>query len=295
MVYVGAESGSIYAIGGATSAGVSVSPTVRATSAPSPTVAAPSPVEFVAAITGGDDALRGPGELTIGPDGNLYIGDGLNSRFVIVDASDKVIGAWGTHGSGDGQFDFLEKRGPDGYGGIVFDAAGNSYVMDFGNYRVQKFDKDRKFVTKWGDFGSGDGQFIHQKGIAIGPDGSIYVADDQRDDIQKFDGDGHFLLKFGGHNSAAGQLDPSLIYIDDAGMVYVADWATQSVKTFDQNGVFLTSWGSYGSSAGQFNGPFDIAVDEAGNVYVVDLANQRVQVFDATGKFLVAWGSRGDH
>jgi DNA-binding beta-propeller fold protein YncE len=38
---------------------------------------------------------------------------------------------WGTHGSGDGQFDYPL--------GVATDAAGNVYVADQGNHRIQKF------------------------------------------------------------------------------------------------------------------------------------------------------------
>ena len=39
------------------------------------------------------------------------------------------------------------------------DTTGNVYVVDSGNARVQKFDNDGQFLTKWGGLGSGNGQF----------------------------------------------------------------------------------------------------------------------------------------
>src|ERR687895_273728 len=61
------------------------------------------------------------------------------------------ITKWGTLGSGDGQFgDPL---------GIATDQAGNVYVADSLNSRVQKFTPDGRLITRWGGFGGGDGQF----------------------------------------------------------------------------------------------------------------------------------------
>ena len=51
------------------------------------------------------------------------------------------------------------------------------YVSDSGNWRIQKFDSDGKFITKWGTNGTGDGQFSDPKGIAIDPYGNVYVTD----------------------------------------------------------------------------------------------------------------------
>ena len=43
--------------------------------------------------------------------------------------------------------------------GIAADGSGNVYVADTANNRVQKFTSTGTFVTKWGSFGTGDGQF----------------------------------------------------------------------------------------------------------------------------------------
>src|SRR5919108_2252141 len=52
------------------------------------------------------------------------------------------------------------------------------FVVDYANIRIQKFDTDGKFITKWGTEGEGEGQFKIPHGIALDPSGSsVYVTD----------------------------------------------------------------------------------------------------------------------
>ena len=193
---------------------------------------------------------------------------------------------WGSTGNGDGQFD--EPRG------VAIDSAGNVYVSDHKNNRIQKFDSSGNYLTQWGAFGTGDGQFNSPRGIAIDAADNIYVADVYNSRIQKFDSSGAFLAKWGSYGTGNGQFDtPQGVAVDPAGKVYVVDSSNDNIQKFDSSGAFLAKWGSTGSGDGQFDVPIDVIVDAAGNVYVVDFRNDRVQKFDSSGAFLTKWGSIG--
>jgi PKD repeat protein len=60
------------------------------------------------------------------------------------------------------------------------------YVADANNHRIQKFDNNGNFITKWGSYGKDDGQFIVPQGVAVDSSGNVYVADNNNHRIQKF-------------------------------------------------------------------------------------------------------------
>jgi DNA-binding beta-propeller fold protein YncE len=67
------------------------------------------------------------------------------------------------------------------------DAAGNVYVADSANNRIQVFTAAGDFLTQWGTPGSGPGEFHKPIGVGVGPDGRIYVADTWNSRIQVFE------------------------------------------------------------------------------------------------------------
>src|SRR6266540_3767266 len=196
--------------------------------------------------------------------------------------------AWGSGGSGDGQFSYPA--------GLAVDAAGNVYVADSNNGRIQKFTSTGGFLTKWGSNGSGDGQFSFPAGVAVDAAGNVYVADSSNRRIQKFTSTGAFLTKWGSNVSGDGQFSfPFGAAVDGAGNVYVADSNNRRIQKFTSTGGFLTKWGSNGSSDGQFSFPQGVAVDAAGNVYVADTSNHRVQRFAQFGSITVVKDAVNDN
>ena len=59
----------------------------------------------------------------------------------------------------------------DGGGG-----SGNVYVVDYSNIRVQKFDNQWEYISKWGTKGKADGQFGVPHGIDVDKEGNVYVV-----------------------------------------------------------------------------------------------------------------------
>lgn len=60
-------------------------------------------------------------------------------------------------------------------------------MADLGeNNRIQKFDSNGNFITKWGSTGNGDGQFESPIGITVDPKGIVYVVDGGNSRVQYF-------------------------------------------------------------------------------------------------------------
>ena len=247
-----------------------------------------SPVEFVWQTKGGPDLPLDPINPAIDPDGNLWVPDGRNLRFQIF-APDLQEGAIrGEPGSAEGQFDFVDPAIAAGYGqaAAAFDGAGNLYVLDSGNRRVQKFGPDRRFLTPWGRKGEREGQFLAPIDLALDGQGRVYVTDWGRDGVQVFTADGGFLATWGtdAHDG---------ITVAPDGNLWVTDWHAHRVQQYSSDGVLLATWDETGSGEGQFRNPSDVAVDGQGRVYVADFGNHRVQVFAGDGRFLTEWGQAG--
>jgi DNA-binding beta-propeller fold protein YncE len=249
--------------------------------------------EFLWQTTGGPDLPLGdPFKIAIDPAGNLWVPDGLNSRFQIFAPDGTFLEAWGTEGSEDGQFDF--PLSGYGYGTVVWDADGNFYVTDSGNYRIQKFGPDRTFITAWGSQGQDDGQFIGLNDLALDQQGRLFATDHERDDIQVFDTEGHFLAVWGAPGMKEGQfMNPGGLAVDAGGNLYVIEFLNHRVQKLAPDGTVLGIWGAFGRDEGEFNNPTDVTLDADGRVFVTDWANHRVQVFDTDGQFLTAWGEPG--
>jgi len=205
---------------------------------------------------------------------------------------------WGSLGDGNGQFAFPR--------GVATDAAGNVYVVDWGNRRIQKFTSNGTFITKWGSFGDGNEQFGSPSGLATDTAGNVYVVDSDNNRIQKFTSNGTFITKWVWSPLSDGNaLQPWQVATDAGGNVYVTDIVNDRVQKLTSNGTFITEWGSKGSGNGQFDSPRDLATDAAGNVYVTDtdfthdpnnriLDNNRIQKFTSNGTFITKWGTFGD-
>lgn len=236
-----------------------------------------------------------PNDVAIAPNGNIWVADGIASNFRIYDRDGALLETWGEVGEDPGQFNFQSFEAD---GAVAFDANGNIYVADTGNFRIQKFDRDRVFVTSWGSQGVDDGQFLAAADIEVDESGRVFVADFEQNAIQVFDSDGTFLFRLGREGSADGELvNPVDLAIDQQGHVWVVDSGNNRIQVFDANGRFLRSVGAFGSEPGQMRLPHGIAIDDMGRVFIVEHYGYRVQILSDDGESLGVfgdWGTTGD-
>jgi DNA-binding beta-propeller fold protein YncE len=98
--------------------------------------------KLLAEWRGPDVGFYGPRRIAISPDDSIYVLDQGRTRVVKFAPNGEVLTVWGSKGTGDGQF--------DDPAAVAVDPASNKvYVADPRNKRIQVFDSDGKFLTKW--------------------------------------------------------------------------------------------------------------------------------------------------
>ena len=91
---------------------------------------------------GPSPGFYGPRRIAIGPDNSIYVVDSGHNGIVKLGPDGQVLASWGSEGSGDGQF--------RGISSVAVDPNNNKvYVADSLNSRIQVFDSEGKFLTKW--------------------------------------------------------------------------------------------------------------------------------------------------
>lgn len=174
-----------------------------------------------------------PTGVAVTPDGSrLYIVDtgGVNSEKHHVMVFDVMSGEHlftiGKRGDKPGEFNLPNNA--------MINTDGNLYVVDGGNFRVQVFTPEGKFIKMVGSVGRQFGQFSRPKGIAHDTEGNIYIADAAFGNFQIFNQEGKLLLFVGGRGPGgpAEYFLPAGIAVDEDGRVYMADQFYQKIGVF---------------------------------------------------------------
>ncbi len=222
-------------------------------------------------------ARGAPGSWESAWGGDVVTGGGTGFEMCTVAANCKDGATTGLGG------EMLEPRG------VALDAAGNLYVADSRNNRIQKFDAAGNFLLAWGkDVVTGDPTGFEVCTVAAN-------------------------CQFGVAGGLAGELDGAFgVGVDAANDVYVADGGNQRIQVFDSQGGFKRMWGrdvvnsggtgwelcetaanckigEPGELGGEMDFPIGVAFDSGGLVYVVEYNNVRIQVFDKQGGFQRLW------
>lgn len=175
---------------------------------------------------------------------------------------------------------------------FAFGANGVMYVVNRGaeelGQRISTCTVDHQFLTQFGGFGQGDGQFVWPVSVDVDHAENVYVSDESLHRISVFSKDGKFLHKWGTPGSSPGELrGPSGIAFDQHQHLYVVDSLNHRLQKFTTDGHCLGTWGGAGTGPGEFNMPWGVCVDRQGDVYVADWKNGRVQKFAPDGTWLM--------
>jgi hypothetical protein len=157
--------------------------------------------------------LGTPAGVAVDGSGNTYVTDSANNLVWKFDSSGNLVRTWGGSGNGLGQFNFVSTSLNGTVVqvtavGLAVDSAGNVYVPDNGNARIEKFDSNGTFLLSWGSPGTMPGQFEDPLAAAVNAAGNVDVLDAGNVRVDEFNGSGTFvravLSSFGSHHSALG-------------------------------------------------------------------------------------------
>jgi sugar lactone lactonase YvrE len=292
-----------------------------ARASPTPQGASPTPPRTSstpARVTRADLEFFYPHGIAVAPDGSVFVADTGSSRVLRVGRDGTITmlaGEADLHGfEGDGgpAADALI-HGPTG---LAVDSAGNLYIVDHGNNRVRKVDREGVIMTVVGsgptgtDQGgfSGDGgpatkaTLKEPIGVAVDRSGRLFVADRDNYRVRAVDSDGTIRTLAGDGSTGPKRTEgpaseaafglPVGVAAGPRGSVFISDEPAHRILRVDAEGVMTTFAGTgkagYGGDGGpavdaELNGPYLLASDARGNLYFADTGNHVIRVVNRKG------------
>ena len=217
-----------------------------------------------------------PEGVAISSKGTILVANNCNHCIMEFTLEGKCISCVGSKGNGPLQFKY-----PRGI--AVNKTAGQVYIADKCNHRVQVLNSDLTFSHKFGGNGSGQGQFVCPLDVSLDSQGFVYVADCANHCIQKFTPEGQFVSSFGTKGSEPGQLyRPAGITVDDHELVYVS-CENDYVSVFTTDGQYSCRIQKYlgtKNGHGRFYPPvLGVAFDRNGYLYICCDLDGQIKVF----------------
>ena len=152
----------------------------------------------------------------------VYVGDRDNHRIQVFDLDLNYIGSIGSHGRGRGELDHPLD--------VAFDTAGNMYVVEWGNDRVQVMDSSGQFIRMFCQ--EGEGKLSGPTALHIA-DKYVYVSDSNNHRIAVYETSGQYVTSFGRRGEGEGKFrSPYCITSCVSGCIYVCDKINNRVQVF---------------------------------------------------------------
>ena len=177
--------------------------------------------------------------------------------------------------------------------GIAVNSKGLIAVADYSGHCILIFNKEGKYLRKFGYKGENAGQFNSPTGVTYLNDNEILVADEMNHRIQRFNVQtGNVVKTFGKKGTGESELqNPVSVCMDREGRVVVSDFGNKRIQVFTKDGEPLFQFGD--SGPGKLNDPTRCIFHQ--NKFILsDCENNCLKLFDCSGKFLRKIGEQGE-
>jgi RHS repeat-associated protein len=246
---------------------------------------APEPPTFNANLTHTVEVPWGePNAVATDPKGNIWVADNAHNRILGFEGKeDKYVMQFGEEGTGQKQF--------KGIGGIATNAAGDLFVSDSGNGRVEEFSPTGEYIATFGSPNAGEGQLLSPGPVAIDESGNLWVSNTFGPAEHRFvefsTSSGKEEKHFGSWGTGVGQSLYVFGITFSGGNLYAAEYSNNRVQEFSTSGESIARFDENGRPRG-------IATDPTTkNLYVTEWTANRVQEFEPSGKSITTFGSSG--
>lgn len=189
--------------------------------------------------------------------GNMFVLDSESSTLRMYSRDRVLLHEVGGQGWENDQFD--RPAGIWARNGI------DVYVADYGNHRIQRYDRTLTFVSSLStrDNGDPDKRFGYPSDVSLSRTGDLFICDTENSRVLKYNTLSGASLAFGGFGAGQGRLlQPTQARVGPRDDIYVLD--PPRVVVFDNFGNYLQEL-----SPGVFTDPTAIFADEQG-VAVLD-------------------------
>ena len=160
---------------------------------------------------------------------------------------------------------------------VAVNSAGHYIIADSELNSIFIIDRAGRLLKRFGEQGSGPGQFCRPMFLCVGEQDNIIVSDGDNNRLQVFDKTGKFLYTIGSKGTGKGQFNmPFGVTADYHGNILVVDGGNRRIQIFKYGGEFVAC---IESLADKMNAPRGIAVTSDGHVLVVDRDNHCVKKF----------------
>lgn len=221
-----------------------------------------------------------PSDVSIGPNGDIYLVDGVNNRIIVVDSDGRWKLDFGSEGTEKGQF-----KHPLG---IDVSDTGKVFIADSGNHRIQVFDSKGNFLYMFTVRSSPNEKPSDPVDVLASKlENYLYITDNDNHKIKVYTQNGIFEFEWGKFGEGYGEFRyPGILTANKYNEVFVVDVLNTRVQKFDPFGKFIAEIGSWGVLPGKLFRPKGAAIDKNNRVFISDSYMGLIQVFTDLGRFI---------